>query len=58
MDFIFLEMPDRIPKVVLLVFRVRYGTLCNNQSKEAECVMEFLLSHFNVFTLGLSEYAL
>ena len=37
-----------IPKVVLLVFRVRCGTLNSNQSKECECVMEFPLSHFNV----------
>ena len=51
----FLEMADCIPKVVLLVFPVRYRTLNKNQSIECECVMEFLLSLRNVLILGLSE---
>ena len=38
----------RIPKVTLLVFCVRCGTLNSNQSKECECVMEFPLIHFNI----------
>ena len=33
----------RIPKVTLLVFLVRCGTLTSNQSKGNECVIEFLI---------------
>ena len=38
----------RIPKVTLLVFCVRCGTLNSNQAKECEYVMEFPLIHFNI----------
>ena len=45
---------NRIPKIMLLVFRVRCGTLKSNQPKEFECIMEFPLTHYNVFKKGLS----
>ena len=38
-----------LPKITLLVFRVRCGTLNCNLSEESECVMEFPMSHFKAF---------
>ena len=49
---------SRIPKVTLLLFRVRCGTLNSNESKEYECLMEFPLIHFNLLLLGFSGYDL
>ena len=46
----------RIPKVTLLLFRVRCETLNTNQFRECECVMGFPFIHFNVPLLGLSGY--
>ena len=44
------QVEHRIPKVTLLVvFRMRCGTLNSNQSKDScEWVMEFPFIHFNV----------
>ena len=47
-----------IPKVTLLVFRVRCGTLNSNQPEGRECVVEFSLIHFNVLIQGLSGYGM
>ena len=45
----------RIPKVMLIVFRVCNGTLNNNQSKECEYIMEFPMTHFIWFFSFLSK---
>ena len=47
-----------IPKVTLLVFRVRCEILnrSSNQSKECECIMEFPVNHFNVLIKVRSGY--
>ena len=36
---------------MLLVFRVRCGTVNSNQAKEYGCVMQFPLIHFNVLVV-------
>ena len=41
--------------ITLRVFRVCCATLNSNQSKECECVVEFPLTHFNVFNKGFQD---
>ena len=55
-SFIFSVDPTRIPKVALLVFPAHCGHLNSYQSKDCECIMEFPLSHFNVFKKRFSAY--
>ena len=43
-----LSFVKSIWKVVLFIVCVYCGNLDINQSKECECVMEFILIHFNV----------
>ena len=46
----------RIPKLTLLVFRVRCGSLNCSQYQEREGIMEFPLIPFNVLIQGLSGF--